>query len=496
MKGSFGKLREWGFSLQGKFIIAAFMCILVFTTIGSFLIISREEKLYRQDIINQAKVFAETSRLMLTNVMVYNELGMMDKQDLLDYIDYFIMNLMERDKRVRYMIVFDNYGQLLAHSNISEYDKTYPDKSVLEGITNLRTEIIDEKFQGSPVLRITAPLNIGTKRWGVLRIGLSTRELRESVDSLRKEIAIIVIVFSFISLVIISIGSRLLSRPVVKLSKMMDGIKTHGDLEQQFPAVKERRDEIGELQKSFLWMLQRLRDADREHKKTVEVLSQTEKMISVGKLASGVAHEINNPLGGIMLCFKNLIESDVDNETKEKLVIAVNDGLQKIKNIVEQLLDFSRMTVTEKTSVNINNFIEKLLVLFNYPASRKKINVVKELSPDVREILMDENKMSQVFMNIMINALQATDSGGSLTIRTRMDNGYCAISITDTGMGIPPEVIPHIFDPFFTTKEVGEGTGLGLSVSKGIVEQHGGIIEVKSEAGAGASFTVKLPSAA
>ena len=240
-------------------------------------------------------------------------------------------------------------------------------------------------------------------------------------------------------------------------------------------------------------MLQRLRDADREHKKTIEVLSQTEKMISIGRLASGVAHEINNPLGGITLCFKNLTESDMDNKTKYELIFAINDGLQKIKTIVDQLLDFSRMTVTEKTSVDINSFIDRLLVLFNYPASNKNINLIKELAPDVPKILMDENKMSQVFMNIMINALQAMDNGGSLTIRTRMDDGYCAVSIADTGAGIPPDVMPHIFDPFFTTKGVGEGTGLGLSVSKAIIEQHGGVIEVDSEIGAGSTFLIKLP---
>jgi hypothetical protein len=110
------KLRKWIFSLQGKFILVASMCILVFTTIGSFIILSREENLYRQDIINQGKVFAEISRLMLTNVMVYNDLGMMDRQDLIDYLDYFIMNLMERDRRVRYAMVLDNDGGILARN--------------------------------------------------------------------------------------------------------------------------------------------------------------------------------------------------------------------------------------------------------------------------------------------------------------------------------------------------------------------------------------------
>ena len=492
----FEKLKRWIFSLQGKFILVASMCILVFTTIGSFIILSREENLYRQDIINQGKVFAEISRLMLTNMMVYNELGMMDRQDLIDYLDYFIMNLMERDRRVRYAMVLDNDGGILAHSNISESGKVYTDESLWKAVTGLeQTEISDGRFQNEPILKITAPLNIDTKRWGIIQIGLSTKEVYESIDSLRKEIIFLIILCSMISLMIISIGAKVLARPVSKLSKIMDGIKSHGDLEieNQYVELKDRRDEIGELQKSFLWMLQRLREADREHKKTVEVLSQTEKMVAIGRLAAGVAHEINNPLSGMTLCFKNLMETNVDNLTREKLVMAINDGLQKIKNIVGHLLDFSRMTVTEKTPVDLNNLINRLLVLLNYPASKKNIEIINDLSDDISEILIDENKMSQVFMNIMINAVQAMDDGGRLTIRTKADDGFCVVSIEDTGGGIAPDIMSHIFDPFFTTKGIGEGTGLGLSVSKGIVEQHGGMIEVDSEVGAGTTFKIKLP---
>ncbi|MEK7788717.1 MAG: hypothetical protein AAB283_02260, partial [Planctomycetota bacterium] len=249
------KLRKWIFSLQGKFILVASMCILVFTTIGSFIILSREENLYRQDIINQGKVFAEISRLMLTNMMVYNELGMMDRQDLIDYLDYFIMNLMERDRRVRYAMVLDNDGGILAHSNISESGKVYTDESLWKAVTGLeQTEISDGRFQNEPILKITAPLNIDTKRWGIIQIGLSTKEVYESIDSLRKEIIFLIILCSMISLMIISIGAKVLARPVSKLSKIMDGIKSHGDLEieNQYVELKDRRDEIGELQKSFL----------------------------------------------------------------------------------------------------------------------------------------------------------------------------------------------------------------------------------------------------
>lgn len=487
------KFKKWVFSLQGKFIITASFCIFVFTTIGSFVILSREEELYRQDIMNQGKVLTEISRLTLTNVMVYKEMGIMDEQNLVDYLDYFIINLMEQDKRVRYVMILDNEGWVLAHSNPSQSNKAYMDKSIEEVLTNLKTEITYGGFYNEPVLKITSPLNISTKNWGVIRFEFSLKEVQESIGFLKKEVMLITIVFSLISLIIINIGARVLSKPVTRLARIMDGIKTHGDLEQQFPELKDRRDELGELQRSFLWMLQRFRDADREHNKTTELLSQTEKMVSIGRLASGIAHEINNPLSGITLCFRNLVETDVDSRTREKLILAVNDGLQKIETIVKQLLDFSRMTITEKIPLNVNNIMDRLLILFNYPASKKNIEIVKDLSDDIPEILIDENKMSQVFTNIIINALQAMDGGGTLTIKTEKVNGFCVVSIEDTGIGIPTDVLPNIFDPFFTTKRIREGTGLGLSVSKGIVEQHGGIIEVESQIGIGTKFRIKLP---
>ncbi|MBI5408983.1 MAG: HAMP domain-containing protein [Nitrospirae bacterium] len=492
----FRKLGKGAFSLQGKFILVASVCLLAFTVIGSFLILSREKKLYMKDIINQGNVLAEISRLTLTNVMVYKDLGIMDEQGINDYLDYYIMNLMERDKRVRYMMITDDKGRVLAQSDLSQRDEA--DKSILNTITTLKAETTDEIFLNEPVLKITTPLNIDTKLWGALRLGLSTNDVTKSIDALKQEVIFINLVFSVIALIGLSLGAKVLAKPVIRLSNVMDNIKTYGDLESvgalnELPLLKDRSDEIGELQKSFLWMLQRLREADKEHKKTMEVLSQTEKMVSIGRIASGIAHEINNPLGGITLCFKNLIGENADNRTKEKLIEAINDGLQKIKNIVEQLLDFSRMSVTEKTPVDINSLINRLLVFFNYAASKKDIRIVNDFADEIPPLLIDGNKMSQVFMNIIINAVQSMEKGGALTIRTGLDNGFCVISFEDTGKGMPPEVMANVFEPFITTKGVGEGTGLGLSVSKGIVEQHGGIIDVDSKVGVGTTFRIKLP---
>lgn len=487
------KLKQWIFSLQGKFILVAFLCILIFTTIGNLIVLSREEKLYRQDIIHQGKVLAESSRLMLTNVMVYNELGMMNNHDLVDFIDYFIVNLMERDQRVKYVMVLDEKEEVIAHNNISKYGKTYKDKSTEEALADLETKISYSKFQSDPILQITTPLNIDTKNWGVIQIGLSTLEVQESINALKKEINTITIIFSIISLIIVSIGAKVLAKPVTRLSKIMDGIQTHGDFEQQNIGLDERLDEIGKLQNSFSWMLKRLWEADQEQKKTMEVLSQTEKMVSIGRLAAGVAHEINNPLGGITLCFNNLVKNDVDHQMKHQLIVAINEGFSKIKRIVDQLLYFSRATVTHKKPVNLNALIEKLLVLFKYHINKYNIKVSIDLSQDLQEVLVDENKMAQVFTNIIMNALEAMKGAGTLKIATAAEESFCVVTIEDTGCGISPEIISNIFDPFFTTKETEQGTGLGLSVSRGIVEQHGGIIEVESQVGVKTSFRVKLP---
>jgi signal transduction histidine kinase len=494
------KIREWVFSLQGKFILTASVCILIFTTIGSMIIVSREKNLYKQDIVNQGKVFAEISRVMLTNVMVYTELGIMDKQDMIDYLDYFIMNLMERDRRIRYVVVVDNDGRVVAHNKIAEYGygTRYKDEALRRAMETLQPFIAEEYFENRPVISIATPLNISTKRWGGLEIGLSTEEVRKAIGILKQEIVYITVIFSAISLLIISVGARILSKPVIRLSSVMDGIKNHVDLEHveamhELPVLKERRDEFGRLQNSFLWMMQRLRDADREHKKTLELLGQTEKMVAIGRLASGVAHEINNPLGGITVCFKNLLRTEMDEVTKQEHIEVINDSLDRIKNIVEQLLNFSKMTVAEKSPVALNNLVTRQLILLNYYISGKDIKVVKELSEQLPRLELDENKMGQVVMNIMINAIQAMDNGGVLTIRTGRDNGFCEIDVEDTGRGMPADIMNNIFDPFFTTKGTGEGTGLGLSVSKGIVEQHGGIIEVDSVVNAGTKFRIRLP---
>lgn len=231
-----------------------------------------------------------------------------------------------------------------------------------------------------------------------------------------------------------------------------------------------------------------------EKRKIEEQMRITEKLAAIGQLSAGLAHEINNPLGGIRLCFNNLINTEMDEKTKNMHVEVINHGLTKIQEIIKQLLDFSKQTELIISSVSINNLVENVLKLTDYLISKKGIKVVKKLSNEIPEIMIDPNKIEQVFLNIVLNAIQAMDGKERvLTIESFLKNGKCYISFTDTGNGIPDDILPKIFDPFFTTKPVGQGTGLGLSVSKSIIEQHNGRILVKTSS-SGTTFTVELPA--
>lgn len=224
-----------------------------------------------------------------------------------------------------------------------------------------------------------------------------------------------------------------------------------------------------------------------------EQMRRAEKLAVMGQLSAGIAHEINNPLGGIRLCFNNLMGLEMDEKTRKMHVEVINSGFERIQSIIKQLLDFSKKSSLSLSSVSINHPIENVLKLVDHILSKKGITLVRSLSLEPQPILVDTDKIEEVFLNIILNAIQAMDGKpGILTINTNQVDGYCEAAFSDTGPGIPCEILPFIFDPFFTTKPPGCGTGLGLSVSKSIVEQHKGEILVDTSKN-GTKFIVRLP---
>jgi signal transduction histidine kinase/CheY-like chemotaxis protein len=244
-------------------------------------------------------------------------------------------------------------------------------------------------------------------------------------------------------------------------------------------------------------LFQELKDSYQDLQAAQQRLLQSEKLAAVGQLISGIAHELNNPLTGVVGWSQYLLGQTLPSPVRTH-VATINEQAQRATRIVQNLLTFSRQHKPEKTSVSLNEVVEKTLALRAYELKVNNIQVHDHLEPESRTIHADAHQIQQVILNLLINAEQAmlgAQSGGSLTIETRPGPAGVLLAVSDDGPGIGPDLLKKIFDPFFTTKPVGQGTGLGLSISYGIIEEHGGRIWAESNAtvGRGATFYIWLP---
>jgi two-component system, NtrC family, sensor kinase len=304
---------------------------------------------------------------------------------------------------------------------------------------------------------------------------------------------------------------RRITQPIAAMVAATRNIAA-GRFDQEVPA--DAQGEIALLADSFRTMLASLRQMkgdleewgrtleEKVRVRTEELgamqarVAQSERLASLGMLAAGVAHEINNPLGGIFaltgLTLEDLPPGDPNRENLEEVLKQTG----RCRDIVRGLLEFARHSETSTSPLEVDRILEATLSLLARQAAFFNITVVRNYAPDLPPVLANQSELQQVFMNILVNAVQAMRERGTLTITTRLnpeDQGV-EVSIADTGCGIPPEKLGQVFDPFFTTKASGQGTGLGLSIAYGIVTSQGGAISVASEVGRGTTFTVRMPA--
>jgi two-component system NtrC family sensor kinase len=305
--------------------------------------------------------------------------------------------------------------------------------------------------------------------------------------------------------------TRSMILPLEEMVKASNRIAA-GDLDHSVSIASH--DEIGILSNSFNKMLASIKTMKLEleewgrtleekvNKRTEELvavqtqMAQSEKLASIGRLAAGVAHEINNPLAGI-LTFSMLALEDCDDDhpLKQSLEVIVKQTM-RCRETVKGLLDFARQSSSTPSLTEVNSVVDKTLLLLENQTLFQNIRTVRNFSPDLPSVLIDAGQLQQVVINLVINAVDAMEENGVLTIETRKAENATEIllRISDTGKGIQEDILPLIFEPFFTTKKVGKGTGLGLSIVHGIVTRAGGKIEVASSS-KGAAFTIRLPIA-
>jgi len=259
--------------------------------------------------------------------------------------------------------------------------------------------------------------------------------------------------------------------------------------------LKSLRQMKGDLEEWGRTLEEKVRQRTEELVAMQARVAQSERLASLGMLAAGVAHEVNNPLGGILALTSLTVEDMPNDDPNRENLEEVIRQTERCRDIVKGLLEFSRQSKGNSEAVDLNKVLRDTLSLVGKQAPFFNVNVIWQLAPELPPVAADRAQFQQVFLNILMNAVQAMHERGTITITTRHDAAASAVeaAISDTGDGIPPEQIGRIFDPFFTTKESGHGTGLGLSIAYGIVTTHRGSISVASEVGKGSTFTIRMP---
>jgi len=379
------------------------------------------------------------------------------------------------------------------------------EKSALEGFHRGGQEVIElDRDEMGKVVRFIAPLkvtesclgchakhgyNLGDIRGG-LSITIPIDWVRDLIDKNMK--ALIFIAVASIAIVTISLFlmfERLIVRRIHNLTLAME--KFPGEPPERYLLPSRFKDELDAVFNNFILFCRRLSKSQEELLNTRAQAHLSEKMASLGILTSGIAHEINNPLGGMLNCVKSMRENPGDRQLVERYLPLLDKGLRQIETIMRQLLNFGRNEPLHIRKVAVRTLLEECIMLLSY-----KLKDI-ELSTDIRvagDSMLDAEALKQIVINIGLNAIQAMPTGGKLSISCREEGGELVLVCRDTGTGISEENLPHIFDPFFTTKGVGEGTGLGLAVTYSLVQRMHGRISVDSRPEQGTTFTIAIPT--
>jgi signal transduction histidine kinase len=473
-------------SLKLKIFLSVGLFYLAAVGTLTFLTIRSQKNLLLAQMGERAKVGINLMELSVTGALYK--------------LDTFRLETVAREAKalpdVAYAYIFDDKGRIVGdyHENQSQLLSTFTDE-LGQKITKSTTTLVDLDYK-KQILDISKPVKLGHERLGGIRLGFDLSPITHDIQEVTfKAVGISSAIF-LVGLGIIFIITLRMTKPIERLTLAARRIE-EGDL--KYRVSIHRDDEIGSLATAFDQMAERLLQREKELKDSQAILRRADRLSSLGLLTAGLAHEIRNPLVAIRTFTQLLPERYDDAEFREGFQGLALKEVDRICGLINDLLSFARPSKPNVAPENVNDVVDNIARILETQAKEKNVEVVRRLSSDLPKVWIDREQMKQVFMNLILNAIQAMKNGGSIVIATSLSaksdaeliREYVQIEIRDTGIGIPPENLEQIFDPFFTSKD--EGSGLGLAVSHQIVQEHGGFVTVDSTVGKGTSFFVHVP---
>lgn len=440
-----------------------------------------------ENTISISKTFAVT----VIDALIFEEKNVYQKENILEaYLDNFINRL----GNIHYVLIYDKNANLI----ISRFNKNghrYSDidfKPALEASFVEEVRIFENKNIGW-IIEANEPFIFSNRIWGSAKIGFDAQPIRDELSSIFFLLLGSTFLLTTIVLVILFISINRMTSSLELLVHEIDKIDFVSESNLSLP---RKDDEIGFLYHHFALLKKRLEISRNELEQAQKQIYQAEKLASIGRLASGVAHQVNNPLNGIKSCIYAIREEPTNiAQTKEYLEL-INEGIENIETVVKKLLGFARQQPASENVIDVNDSIIKVVNLFELRLKEKNIDIQFNLEKNLGSVKIEHHLFQEVIMNLLLNSYDAISGNGKIIISTgKEDETKIYMSIKDNGSGMDEETIKKIFDPFFTTKEIGTGTGLGLSVCLGIIESHDGKIEVQSKLNEGTTFKITLPTA-
>lgn len=407
-----------------------------------------------------------------------------------DLLENHIRRFVGDDDEVLYVSIMDDLGSIIAHSDPSRYNATGDSVAIRASRATAPLSSIFPSESHGWVLETVVPLQVGGRRWGAVFLGFDADPLRREIGRLFLLLFVLTAAATGATLGLIYGFVRRFTASLGELVVEVDRI----DFEDASPiAVRAPNNEIGYLIHHFDLLKQRLVQSRDQLAAAQHQIYQAEKLASIGRLAAGVAHEVNNPLNGIRFCVHGIRSAPGNVEQTERYVGLIDESLGHMESVVQKLLGFARHRPVAFQQVDLNEQVRKVLDLLAFQLREKEVETQVALDPETLPLHADAAMIQEMLMNLLLNSIDAVDPGGIIRIRTEKDDHALHVSITDNGSGIQGQDLAHIFEPFFSTKDTGKGTGLGLAVTQGIVERHKGSIRVHSVPGKRTTFAVTLP---
>jgi len=473
--------------LRTRFFLYSNTVIAVTMALVTFFWMLEERRSQHEAINSRGRSIAEATAIAVTDALLHGE-----PEHAEQLIDSYIAEIMLRNEDfVRFVVVVDPAGWVTHSSELQMVGKRF--ERALGGGVSTRRPVAEIRQPGDDggLLEVRAPLQQSGDFLGSLAMGFSLDPIERRVAVVARRAALVAVILMLFNSALTALYVETLIRPILTLNEIM---KSAGRGDLRVRSMERRGDEVGELSDAFNRMMDELESATEREKVQRTQLAHTEKMAAVGTLAAGVAHEVNNPLAGIQACLDNLSAHPDDTDMRERYLELIRDGLKRIERTVRNLLNFSRQREIRPEPTSVNHNMRHVAELVGYQMRRANVEVRFDFDADKALVMADHFQMEQMFLNLVLNAIEAMPEGGMLTLKTRVRDDQVVAEVSDNGTGISEGVRERIFDPFFTTREVGEGTGLGLAVSDSIIAAHGGTLEVESRLGEGSTFRVRLPA--